>query len=77
MTVDLLRAAIDASGLSVSAFAREVLVVDPSTVFRWLAGKPMPHTVVARLERLVGKPQGENPTNPITPPLFPGPTASP
>ena len=42
---ELLRTAIDASGLSVRRFAREVLVRDPRTVFRWLAGAPLPRAV--------------------------------
>ena len=42
---ELLRSAIDASGLSVRRFAREVLVRDPRTVFRWLAGAPLPRAV--------------------------------
>lgn len=37
MTPDQLRARIDASGLSVSAFAR-LLGVDRGTVHRWLSG---------------------------------------
>lgn len=37
-TVALLSERIDESGLSVSAFARDVLLREPRTVFRWLAG---------------------------------------
>lgn len=49
-----LRAAIVASGLSVSAYARQVLIRDPRTVRRWLAGdSPIPQSVRDFLE-LVG-----------------------
>ena len=45
--VALLRAAIKASGLSASAYARDVLVRDPRTVRRWLKGdSPIPQSVV-------------------------------
>lgn len=47
---ELIRAAIEASGLSVRRFAREVLVRDPRTVFRWLAGAPLPRAVREKLE---------------------------
>ena len=42
-----LRALIERSGLSASAFAREVLVREPRTLRRWLAGdSPIPMVVV-------------------------------
>jgi hypothetical protein len=45
-----LRKAIRASGLSRSAFARTVLVRDPRTLRRWLAGtNPIPKAVTAQL----------------------------
>ena len=41
-----LRAAIDRSGLSASAYARSVLIRDPRTVRRWLSGtSPIPDAV--------------------------------
>lgn len=41
-----LRAAIKASGLSASAYARQVLIRSPRTVRRWLAGdSPLPEAV--------------------------------
>lgn len=47
-----LRAAITASGLSVSVYARHVLIRDARTVRRWLAGdSPIPIAVHAFLER--------------------------
>lgn len=36
---ELLSAAIAASGLSVRRFAREILLREPRTVWRWLAGE--------------------------------------
>jgi hypothetical protein len=48
---DLLRAAIRNSGLTNSAFARDVLARDPRQVRRWLAGRPLPDAVRAFLER--------------------------
>jgi hypothetical protein len=42
-----LRAAITASGLSVSLYARTVVIRDPRTVRRWLAGdSPIPQSVI-------------------------------
>lgn len=41
----LLRARIDASGLSVERFAKDVLVREPSTVRRWLRGGQLPRMV--------------------------------
>lgn len=50
-SVDLLRAAIKRSGLSNSAYAREVLVRDPRTIRRWLSGESIiPNHVAAFLE---------------------------
>lgn len=50
---DLLRAAIEASGLSARRFAVDVLAVDERTVRRWLAGdRDMPGPAV-QLCRLV------------------------
>lgn len=54
--VALLRRAIDASGLSDSAFAREVLVRDGRTVRGWLYGTaPIPKVVLDKLRALVGE----------------------
>ena len=45
-TIAQLRAAIDKSGLSASAYAREILIRSPRTVRRWLAGhSPIPEAV--------------------------------
>ena len=42
-----LRTAITASGLSVSLYARTVVIRDPRTVRRWLAGdSPIPQSVI-------------------------------
>ena len=46
---ELLSAAIKASGLSVRGFARNVLVRDPRTVWRWLAGENKLPTAVREL----------------------------
>lgn len=47
-----LRAAIAASGLSAVIYARTVLIRDPRTVRRWLAGdSPIPESVIQYLER--------------------------
>jgi hypothetical protein len=44
---DLLRKAIERSGLSARAFARDVLLRDERTVRRWLAGdSPIPEPVI-------------------------------
>lgn len=48
---DVLRAAIDASGLSARRFAVELLVRDERTVRRWLTGEPMPSVVREWLAR--------------------------
>jgi len=55
VSVDLLRVAIKASGLSPARFAREVVVRDPRTIRRWLRGKPIPETVIHRLKELTRK----------------------
>lgn len=45
--VELLRAAIEASGMSARRFAEEVLIRDERTVRRWNSGKsPIPKAVV-------------------------------
>lgn len=51
--IDLLQAAIDASGLSASAFARDKLVRDPRTLRRWRAGQPLPKAVRVHLRTIV------------------------
>jgi hypothetical protein len=49
--IELLRTAIEASGLSASRFAREVLLREDRTVRRWLSGEsPIPNIVAAWLE---------------------------
>ncbi len=49
--IALLRAAIERSGLSVSAFARDRLIREGRTVRRWLAGdSPIPQMVLDWLE---------------------------
>ncbi|GEM_PF-6660092 len=49
---DLLRAAIDRSGLSARRFAEDVLTRDERTVRRWQAGAvPIPAVVLRRLTR--------------------------
>lgn len=56
---ELISAAVAASGLTVSAFARDVLTRDPRTVFRWLQGPTetqengLPESVRERLELFV------------------------
>lgn len=41
-----LRAAIEASGLSATQYARQILIRNPRTVRRWLAGdSPIPEAV--------------------------------
>lgn len=51
--LDLLRAAITASGLSTSIYARKVLIRDPRTVRRWLSGEsPIPQSVIDYLSNL-------------------------
>lgn len=54
---ELLRRAIEATGLSARRFAVEVLVRDERTVRRWLAGdSPIPHAVRDRLTAIVTPP---------------------
>ena len=54
---DLLRAAIERSGLSVDEFARTILVRDKSTVYRWLRGEvEIPAIVLAKLKLLTSPP---------------------
>jgi hypothetical protein len=49
--VALLRAAIERSGLSSSEYARAVLIRDPRSVRRWLAGElQIPRAVLDRLK---------------------------
>lgn len=51
---ELISAAIKASGLSVRRFAAEVLIRDPRTVWRWLAGEnPLPLAVRTRCEAIL------------------------
>jgi hypothetical protein len=51
---ELVSAAIKASGLSASAFARDVLVRNPRTVFRMLKGEtPLSDPVRAKCEAIV------------------------
>lgn len=50
---NLLRSAIEASGLSASAFARQVLLREPRTIRRWLSGEsPVPSIVQNHLHLL-------------------------
>jgi hypothetical protein len=46
-----LSALINDSGLTISAFARDVVGRDVRTVRRWLAGDPIPEAVAAWLNR--------------------------
>lgn len=49
---DLLMVAIKASGLSITRYARTVLIRQPRTVRRWLSGEsPIPKAVIAFLEK--------------------------
>ncbi len=41
----LLRQRIDESGLSIRRFAVEVMLREPRTIWRWLAGSPIPGVV--------------------------------
>jgi hypothetical protein len=51
---DLLRAAIERSGMSARAFAVRVLLRDERTVRRWLAGEsPIPAVVRDRLREML------------------------
>lgn len=62
MTRDQLRAAIAASGLSISEFARSVLVRDPRTLRRWLSGeRPIPRHVLEKIAKLLDDPEGKSP----------------
>jgi hypothetical protein len=48
---DLLRSAIERSGLSARAFAKDILLRDERTVRRWLAGdSPIPQPVLEFLK---------------------------
>lgn len=52
--IDTLRRAITASHRSIRAFAEDVLVRDPRTVERWLAGsRPIPEIVVQKCRTLL------------------------
>ena len=45
--IALLRSVIERSGLSVRSFARDVLIREDRTIFRWLKGEaPIPKLVV-------------------------------
>lgn len=51
MPIELLRQDIQRSGLSVTAYARLVMIRDPRTVFRWLGGdNPIPAAVLEYLQ---------------------------
>lgn len=51
-SADLLRSAIDASGMSARQYAADVLLRDERTVRRWLAGdSPIPDPVIRFLTR--------------------------
>lgn len=51
---ELIRAAIDAAGMSARRFAVDVLTRDERTVRRWLAGdSPLPKAVRDRCESIV------------------------
>lgn len=50
--VTLLRAAIARSGLSATKYAELVLIREPRTIRRWLAGtSPIPHAVLEMLRQ--------------------------
>lgn len=54
--IELLKAAIAATGLSHSAYARHVLTRDPRTCRRWLSGKTaIPKAVLAFLNSAIDK----------------------
>lgn len=58
---ELLSAAIKASGLSVRRFAREVLIRDPRTVWRWLADENgLPAVVRTRCEQIIARAHTES-----------------
>ena len=44
-----LQAALDRSQMTREDFARKILGVDPSTVYRWLHGRQIPLTVQDRI----------------------------
>lgn len=52
---ELLRTAIDRSGLSARAYAVRVLIRNERTIRRWLAGDPIPPIVIDRLRKEVEK----------------------
>lgn len=55
---EILELAIERSGLSARAFARDVLWRDERTVRRWLSGEsPVPKVVADRLREELGKPK--------------------
>lgn len=55
--IELLRTAIDVSGMSARQFAVSVLLRDERTVRRWLAGdRPIPQVVLEHLQTLVAAP---------------------
>lgn len=59
-TVAQLRTLIERSGLSASAFARDVLIREPRTIRRWLAGdSPIPTVVVEWIEAEVMRPPAQ------------------
>lgn len=50
--VTLLREAVRASGLSAEQYAQQILIRNPRTLRRWLAGtSPIPQAVIRYLER--------------------------
>ena len=58
-----LLAAIRASGMTAATYARSVLIRDPRTVRRWLAGdSPIPAAVLALLARAGAAPAPVPPT---------------
>lgn len=57
---ELISAAIEATGLSVRRFAREVLVREPRTVWRWLAGEnALPTAVRERAQQILDEKKPE------------------
>ena len=60
---ELISKAIEVSGLSVRRFAREILVREPRTVWRWLAGEnALPTAVREKAEEIISnaeKPKAE------------------
>ncbi len=50
-SADLLRRAVEASGMSARRFATEVMIRDERTIRRWLAGEYMPDAPRQWLER--------------------------